>query len=141
MQYRVAQFVDTLGHVDLVALSLHPCQRVHQRFKDREIGCAANIAGIGRKVEQNNGDFALAAGASPEGNQFAHACSQHQRPLGAGSHVLRGIGRVEGAGMVAAGTGHAGCPGSSAKDDRSGGPVKLWDRDHDGTFDREQSTV
>ena len=141
MQNSVAQFVDTLGHVDLVALSLHPCQRVHQRFKDREIGRAADIAGIGRKVEQNNGDFALVAGASLEGNQFAHARSQHQRPFGAGGHVLRIVGRFEGAGMVAACTGHAGRPGSSAKDDRSRGPVELRDRDHDGAFDREQPTV
>ena len=58
LQECLAQGVYRSGHLDLVALHLHGRERVPQRFEHRQIGGTADIAGIGREVKQDDGDFA-----------------------------------------------------------------------------------
>ena len=141
VQQRIAQRVYAGRQVYCVALRLHTGQGVHQRLKHRQVRGGADVAGVGRKVEQHDGHFAFAARAALEGHQLGHARGQHGGALGAGMHVLRGVCGLEGAGVVAAGAGHTRRAGSSAKNHGAGGTIELWNGHHDGAFHRQQAPV
>ena len=134
MEHGVAQFIHAFGHVDLIPLALHATECVHQRFKDRKVGSAANVSGIGGEIEQHDRDFSVATLTAFEGNQLADPGRQHDRPLGAGVHILRGIGGAESTGVMAASTGYACRAGATAKHNWTSRSVELRDRDHDRTF-------
>ena len=141
LEHRLAQRVNTVGHVDGVALRLHADERVVERLEDCQIGGGADIAGIRRKVEQHDRDFALGMFGAAHGDQLGDACRQHDGALRAGGHVLRGIRLGKGAVMVAAVTGHALRARSAAENHRAGRAVELGNRHHDGALDRQQPTV
>ena len=91
MEHGVAQFIHAFGHVDLITLALHAIECIHQGFKNRKVGSATNIPGIGGEVEQHDRDFSVAALTAFEGHEFTDSSRQHARPLWARMHILRGI--------------------------------------------------
>ena len=140
-EHAVTQDVHARGHVHAIALLLHGSHGVEDGLEHRQVGGRADIAGIGREVENDDGDFALGAFAAAQGHQLGHAGGQHPGALGAGVHVLGAVAGLEGAALVAAGAGHAGCAGTTTEDHGVGRAIKLRDRDHDGALHRHQAAV
>jgi len=140
-QHRLAQGVDAGGHVHRVAAGLHAGQGVEHRLEHRQVGGAADVAGVGREVEDHHRHLARAALAAAQRHQLGHPGGQHQRALGAGVHVLRRVAGLEHAVVVAAAAGDAGRARPATEDDRPGGAVELGDRHHDGALHRQQAAV
>ena len=130
----VTQGIYALRQIHRVALCLHGSQCVKHRFKNRQVSRTANIACIGREIEDNNRHFAHRAFRASERYQFTDSGGQHQSALWAGMHVLCSIGRFESAGMVATCAGHAGRARTAAKQYRAGAAIELRDSHHDGAL-------
>ena len=153
LQHRFAQGVHAVGHVHRVALGLHGFERVEDRLEDRQVGRAADVASVGREVEDHQRHLALPALAAAQADQPVHARGQHLRALGAGGHVLLHIAHAasrtgrrrvlagEGAAVVAARAGDARPAGPAAKDGGAGGAVQLGDGHHDGALHRQQAAL
>ena len=67
LQHRLAQRVDAFGTSTRVAFVRQPLQRGVKRFADRKMGRRAGGAGIGREIEQHDGQLALGPFASGAG--------------------------------------------------------------------------
>ena len=141
MQHRVAQGIDAVRQVDGVALRLHRRQRVEHRLEDRQVGGAADVAGVGREVEDHDRHLALGPLAAAQGHQLGDPRCQHLRALRAGVHVLGVVGGCEIARVVATGAGDAGRARAATEHDRAGGPIEFGDRHHDGAFHRQQPSI
>ncbi len=110
----VAQRIDAGRHLDGVARLAHRAKHVVQRGEHRQIGRRAGIAGIGREVEQHDGDLAAADACPAQRHQLFGARHQHLHALGAGMHVAAARCR-EGAAAVAAGAGRIRSVGTAAE--------------------------
>ena len=82
----LAQVVDVARHVDLVALALQRDERTLQRLEHGEVGRGADVAGVGREVEQDDADLALRPLRAAQGDELADARGQHVGALAAGMH-------------------------------------------------------
>ena len=141
LEHSLAQVIDAGRQFDLIALRLHGPEGIEQRLKNRQVGGAADIARIGRKVEHHNRHLALGLLTFPQRHQLADPCGEHDRALGAGAHVLRVVSRGESAGVVAAGAGNPHRAGATAEHNRAGRAVEFGNGHHDGAFDRQQSAL
>lgn len=137
----IAKGVNGRRQVDRIAFRLHGGQRPVQRVEDGEIGGCPGVAGVGRKVEQDDGDPAFGKPGPPQRHQLVHPRRQHAGALDAGVHVAAVGARREDATPVAAGAGPSGVVGASAEDDGSGGAIQFGDRHHDGRLDRHQPAL
>ena len=141
VQDSVAQRIDIFRDVHPVSLRLHGSERVHQRLKNRQIRGAADIAGIGREIENHHRYLALGTLAALERDELGDTGGQHESAFRARAHVLRGVGRLKSAGVIAAGAGHAGSARPSAEDDGTGRAVQLGDGHHDGALYGQQAAL
>ena len=129
------QRVDVSRHIDRVARLLHRRQRVEQALEHREIRRRAGGAGIGRKVEQHDGDLARRPLGATQPDQLAHAPGQCRRPLLMDHHVARAAHAV----AAVAGLGRLRPATTPAEHHRADRPIKLRDRDHHRGLDRQQA--
>ena len=141
IQQGIAQFVHAGWHIDLVTLRLHGGQGVPQRFENRQECGRANVACIGREVEQHNGHVAVFAFAAFQGHHLAHPGCQHDGALWARVHVLCVAAFTKRTSMVTAIACHTCRAWTSAKHHRAGRAIKFGDCHHDGAFNRQQAAV
>ncbi len=123
----LAQVVHRLRQLDVVAALLERLQRVVQRRVDREIRGRARGPRVGREVEQDDGDVALARRRLAQPHQPGQAVGEGAHALGLGVHVALVLHRRRG--------------GPPAEEHGAGRAVQLGDGDHDRGFDREQAEV
>ena len=121
----LAQRVDILGHIDLVAFRVHRLEGVIERGEDGQIGGRAGVAGVRREVEQHDGDLALGALGPTQTHQTLNTRGQTLRALGVRLHVACAVARAAAA--------------APAVDHGASRTVKLRDGDHHGCLDREQT--
>ena len=139
LQQAVAQLVHALRQLDAVAFQRQALQGVEERLEHRQIRGRAHAAGVGRKVEQHDGQLAIGAGLVAQAHQTLDAGGQHLGALGAGEHVLAARACGEGAALVAAGAGLTRRARAAAVHHGQDGAVEFGDRHHDGVFHRQQA--
>ena len=126
LEQMIAQLVYAGRHIHRIALRLHAGEHIMQAFEDREESSCADIASIGREVEQNNAHAALGQFTAAQGNQFVHTSGQHGRTLVGRAHILTLI-------IIGLRT--------TTENHRACRTIKLGDRDHYGCFHRHETTI
>ena len=123
----LAQRVDGLRDLDGVAGLLHRLQGSMQRLVNAQECRGACRAGVGRKVEENNGHLALRAIAGSQPHEPLDAVGKARDPFFVRLDVARRAGQ--------------GVARPPAEYDRSRGPVEFGNGDHHGRFNRRKSPV
>ena len=138
-QKRIAQGVNALGQVNVIPFGFQATERGEHRSENREIRSSARRTGVGWKVEEDNGEFAIGAFRTAQCDQLGDFGGQCFGALGAGTHFADQATRRENAAARATGAGLARAIRPAAEhigDDR---PIEFRDSDHHRRFEREQA--
>ena len=133
-----AKLVDGAGDVDLIAFAGQAAERCMKRFEHRKELRRARRAGIGREVEQDDGDALCGLVGAAQLDHPQDARGQHVGALGTGLHRADRAGVGESAAARAAGAGRVRAVGAAAEHHRHSAAIKLGDRDHHRRFERQQ---
>ena len=124
LEHGIPQRFDALGHVDRVAFASKADERGVERFEDGEMRGGAGRARIGREVEDDDGELALAPLGLAQGHQPRGLRGKRPGPLGMAAHrPHRSVGIVA----------------PPAEEARRDGSIQFGDRDHHRGLDRQQA--
>ncbi|MCY1169564.1 hypothetical protein D9M73_96090 [compost metagenome] len=139
VQDRVAQRIHAGGHLHSIAFARQPLQRRVERGEHAEELRGARRPGMGREVEQHDGNALLGIGGAAQGDDFGGARGERFGALAAALHRADFACRREGTAALAAGARRCAAIRTTAEHHRHGAAVQLGNRDHHRRFERQQA--